>query len=115
MRWSTPSSAARTRSTVAEPGIPISVAYADPTRQTLIELCVPPGTTVALAIERAGIRAAHPGIPADAALGIHGRLVRAEQVVKAGDRVELYRPLPADPQDTRRARAREGRSMGARR
>lgn len=100
---------------MVEPGIPISVAYADPKRQTLIELRVPPGTTVAAAIERAGIRAAHPGIPANAALGIHGRLVRAEQLVKAGDRVELYRPLPADPKDTRRALARDGRSMGTRR
>ena len=100
---------------MAEPGIPVSVAYAAPERQTLIELVVPPGTTVAGAIELAAIRAAHPGIPADAALGIHGRLVRPEQPVVAGDRVELYRPLPADPKETRRQLAREGRTMGARR
>jgi len=100
---------------VAEDGIPISVAYAAPERQTLIELHVPAGTTVAVAIGLAGIHAAHPGIPADAALGIHGRLVRAGDIVKAGDRIELYRPLPADPKDTRRALAREGRSIGTRR
>ena len=100
---------------MADPAIPVSVAYATAERQTLIELDVPQGTTVAGAIEFAGIRAAHPGIPADAALGIHGRLVRAEQVLIAGDRVELYRPLPEDPKDTRRALAREGRSMGTKR
>ena len=115
MRWSMRSSGARMRSTVAEPAIPISVVYATHERQTLIELEVPVGTTVGAAIELAGIRGAHPGIPAGAALGIHGRLVRAGDVVKAGDRVELYRPLPADPKDTRRALAREGRTMGTRR
>ncbi len=100
---------------MAEPKLTISVAYATPERQTLIELSVAAGTTVGEAIELAGIRALHPGIPANAALGIHGRLVPAEEAVRAGDRVELYRPLPADPKVTRRALARAGRSMGTRR
>ena len=100
---------------MAEPAIRISVAYAAPERQTLIELSVPPGTTAAAAIELAGLRRLHPGIAADAPIGVHGRLVRPEQALVAGDRVELYRALPADPKETRRALAREGRSMGARR
>jgi putative ubiquitin-RnfH superfamily antitoxin RatB of RatAB toxin-antitoxin module len=99
---------------VAERPIRVAVVYAERDRQTLIELEVPDGTTAAEAVTRAAIRQAHPGIPADAALGIHGRLVRPEQVLAAGDRVELYRPLPADPKETRRRLAREGRTMGGR-
>jgi putative ubiquitin-RnfH superfamily antitoxin RatB of RatAB toxin-antitoxin module len=99
---------------VTEATIRVSVAYAERARQTLIELEVPAGTTAAEAVERAQIRALHAGIPADAALGVHGRVVPPATVLAAGDRVELYRPLPADPKDTRRKLAREGRTMGAR-
>jgi len=45
-------------------------------------------------------------------LGIHGRTVSPERVLADGDRVELYRRLPADPKETRRRLAREGRTMG---
>jgi hypothetical protein len=90
----------------------VSVAYAERDRQTVIELMVPAGTTAAEAVERAGIRERHPGIASDAPLGIFGRKVAAGTVLAAGDRVELYRPLPADPKDTRRRLAREGRTMG---
>jgi uncharacterized protein len=103
------------RCTVAEGRIRVAVVYAERDRQTLIELEVPAGTTAAEAVARAALRQAHPGIPADAAIGIHGRLVKPDVVLAAGDRVELYRPLPADPKDTRRRLAREGRTMGARR
>jgi putative ubiquitin-RnfH superfamily antitoxin RatB of RatAB toxin-antitoxin module len=99
---------------VADPLIRVAVAYAERGRQTLIELEVPRGTTAAAAVERSQIRARHPGIATDAALGVHGRLVAPATVLAAGDRVELYRPLPADPKDTRRQLAREGRTMGAR-
>src|SRR5262249_55540311 len=106
-RWWTPSCAARGSCTVAEPTIRIAIAYAERARQTLIELDVPPGTTAAEAVERSQIRALHSGIPADAALGVHGRVVAPATVLAAGDRVELYRPLPADPKDRRRRLARE--------
>jgi putative ubiquitin-RnfH superfamily antitoxin RatB of RatAB toxin-antitoxin module len=95
--------------------IRVAVAYAERERQTLIELEVDAGTTVREAIETSGIRGRHPGIAADAALGIFGRRVEPDAVLAAGDRVELYRPLPADPKDTRRRLAREGRAMGSRR
>ncbi len=100
---------------MAEAPIPVSVAYAERERQTLVELEVPAGTTVAGAIERSAIHARHPGIPPGAALGVHGVLVKPDRVLEAGDRVEIYRGLPADPRDTRRTLAREGRTMGARR
>jgi putative ubiquitin-RnfH superfamily antitoxin RatB of RatAB toxin-antitoxin module len=90
----------------------VSVAYAEPARQTLIELEVAAGTTVAAAIAASGIHARHPGIPTTAAVGIHGLAATPATVLEDGDRVELYRPLPADPKETRRRLAREGRTMG---
>lgn len=94
-------------------GIAIEVAYAERDRQTLLALRVPAGTTAAQAVALSGIRERHAGIPPDAALGVHGRVVAPGHVLAAGDRVELYRPLPADPKETRRRLAREGRTMGA--
>ncbi len=96
------------------PEISVSVAYAERDRQTVVALRVPVGTTAAEAVERSGIRARHAGIAADAALGIHGRLVPPATPLADGDRVELYRPLPADPKEKRRRLAREGRTMRAR-
>ena len=92
--------------------IAVSVAYAEPDRQTVIELTVPAGTSAAEAVARSGIRDRHPGIAPDAPLGIFGRRVAPSAVLAPGDRVELYRGLPADPKDTRRRLAREGRTMG---
>jgi uncharacterized protein len=99
---------------VAEELIRVEVAYAERERQTLIALEVPAGTSAAEAVARSGIRARHPGIPADATLGIFGRAVAPGAALAAGDRVELYRPLPADPKDRRRRLAREGRTMAGR-
>jgi putative ubiquitin-RnfH superfamily antitoxin RatB of RatAB toxin-antitoxin module len=93
--------------------IPIEVAYAERDRQTLLALEVPHGTTAGQAVALSGIRQRHAGIPPDAALGVYGRRVPPAHVLAAGDRVELYRPLPADPKDVRRRLAREGRTMGA--
>jgi uncharacterized protein len=101
--------------TVSRPEIAVSVAYAERDRQTVIELKVAAGTTVAEAVERSGIRTRHPGISAGAALGIYGRIVAPSTVLEDGDRVELYRGLPADPKDKRRQLAREGRTMGRQR
>lgn len=92
--------------------IRVEVAYAERDRQTLLAVDVPRGTTAAAAVERSAIRERHPGIPADAPLGVFGRAVARDHVLAEGDRVEIYRPLPADPKDTRRRLAREGRTMG---
>ena len=92
--------------------IGVSVAYAERDRQTVIELRVPRGTTAAEAIERSRIREQHPGIPATAAIGIYGRVAAPSAVLAEGDRVELYRPLSADPKEERRRLARQGRTMG---
>ena len=86
--------------------IAVEVVYALPDRQDVVSLEVPPGTTVIEAIRRSGIGARHPEVgPVPQALGIHGRSVTPETVLRAGDRVEIYRPLVADPKQARRRRA----------
>lgn len=45
----------------------------------------------------------------DATIGVWGRRVAVSYVLRDGDRVEIYRPLPADPKESRRHRARAGR------
>lgn len=92
--------------------IPIQVACAEADRQTVIALEVPFGCTAGEAVERSAILALHPGIdPAACGVGIFGREVTRGQVLAAGDRVEILRPLPEDPRERRRRLARQGRTM----
>ena len=77
--------------------IAVEVVYATPARQRIVALTVPAGCTL---IE------GFPGMVVDPdALGIFGRRVPANQVLRQGDRVEIYRPLIADPKEARRRRA----------
>lgn len=86
--------------------IPIEVAYAAPDQQVLLSLSVPQGTTVAEGIEQSNIRAEFPELKMDLeAVGIFSRKVSLEHVLRAGDRVEIYRPLIMDPKEARRLRA----------
>ena len=91
---------------VDPPLITVEVAYATPQKQAIVRLEVPVGCTVQQAIDRSGIREQFPGIKVDAeALGIFSRKVSPEYEVEDGDRVEIYRPLIADPKESRRKRA----------
>ncbi len=97
---------------VAEEPITVEVAYARPDEQRIIELQVPPGTTVAEAIERSGIVEQFPEIDlAKNKVGIFGKLSKLDNVLQAGDRVEIYRPLIADPKEARKKRAAQGKAM----
>lgn len=88
----------------------VEVVYALPDRQVLLPLEVEPGTTVCQAIEQSGIMRAFPHIdPAGGPVGIFGRRVSHDTVLRDGDRIEIYRPLIADPKDSRRQRARRKR------
>ncbi|MGD8679130.1 MAG: RnfH family protein [Lysobacterales bacterium] len=90
--------------------IRVEVVYATPGRQELVELRVPAGSTVADAIELSGMKERFDGLVVDeSAVGIFSRKVPMDHVLEAGDRVEIYRPLIADPREARRRRAnREG-------
>jgi putative ubiquitin-RnfH superfamily antitoxin RatB of RatAB toxin-antitoxin module len=92
------------------PEIAISVAYALPQRQTILELRVPQGTTVADAVSRSGLPSRFPEL-ADAPLhcAIFGRAVPLTHIVEDGDRVEILRPLLIDPKESRRRAAARAR------
>lgn len=84
----------------------IDVVYATPVAQRVYAVRVPPGSTVREAVLQSGILVDHPDLDvARCAFGIFGERVEADTVVGAGDRVEIYRPLIADPKESRRRRA----------
>ena len=92
--------------------INIEVVYALPHEQVLLQLQMPQHTTVAEAITLSGIMEKHPDIDLDRnKLGIYGKLTRADAVLRDKDRIEVYRPLLADPKEVRRKRAEAGKAM----
>jgi putative ubiquitin-RnfH superfamily antitoxin RatB of RatAB toxin-antitoxin module len=82
----------------------IEVVYAWPEAQHVVSITVPVGTTVREAIALSGLEIRYPEI-AGGRVGIFGRIVAAATTVNEGDRIELYRPLLADPKHARRRRA----------
>lgn len=95
--------------------VTIEVVYGTPLKQTLLEVAVDEGATVAQAVEESGILQQYPEIDIDTAkLGIWNKVVRSSSTVKQGDRIEIYRPLVADPKEVRKRRAeravKEGRA-----
>lgn len=90
----------------------VEVAYALPKQQLILELMVEEGTTAEQAVLQSGILAKFPDIDlSQNKLGIFGKLVKADTVLRERDRVEIYRPLIADPKEVRRQRAAEGKVM----
>ena len=92
--------------------INIEVVYAMPQEQILLKRQMPAGTSVAEAIQASGVLEKHPEIDlAVNKLGIFGKLTKADAVLRDKDRIEIYRPLIADPKEVRRKRAEEGKVM----
>jgi putative ubiquitin-RnfH superfamily antitoxin RatB of RatAB toxin-antitoxin module len=84
----------------------VQIAYANPDEQVILTLRVEPGTRLEHAIKQSGILQRFPQIDLqDAKVGIFGKLARLDTPLQPGDRVEIYRPLIADPKEVRRARA----------
>ena len=105
----------RTRCTVAET-LRIAVVYAWPDRQLQFRLEVPAGTSALEAVRLSGLLARVPELdPRALVLGVFGRVVDGAQPLRDGDRVEVQRPLRADPKEVRRQLAAQGRAMGRRR
>jgi len=87
--------------------IRVEVAYATVAKQVLLSIEVPRDCTVAEAIDLSAIRAEFPEIdPAPKTVGIFSRKVTLEHKLQDGDRVEIYRPLIADPKEMRKQRAK---------
>ena len=92
--------------------IAIEVAYALPARQSLLSLRVPLGTTARAATLLSGMATRYPDLDLETAkLGIFSKLVQPDTVLREHDRVEIYRPLQADPKEVRRRRAAEGKGL----
>lgn len=82
------------------------VGYARPDRQWEIPVEISPDTTVAVAIQRSGILAQCREISlADCDVGVFSKPVALDDLLEAGDRVEIYRSLEVDPKEARRRRA----------
>ena len=84
------------------------MAYATAIAQIEIPLTVEENCTVAIAIQRSGILPRFPEIKLGRQkVGIFGRLVALDELVQAGDRIEIYRPLLRDPKQSRLARIKK--------
>ena len=84
----------------------VVVCYATPRQEFLRPLAVEPGTTIGQAIEASGVLAAFPDINlVTQPVGIFAKKKTLDTVLRAHDRIEIYRPLVADPKDSRRKRA----------
>lgn len=92
--------------------IKIEVVYPLPNRQEIIKFQVPEGTTVQAAIELSGVLAKYPEIDLKKnKFGIFAKLSKLDAIVRDQDRIEIYRPLIADPKAVRKQRAEEGKVM----
>ena len=92
--------------------IKIELVYALPAEQTLLKLEVPRGATIAEAVRLSGILDKYPEIDLEKGkFGIFGKLSKTDVVLREKDRIEIYRPLIADPKEVRRKRAEEGKVM----
>lgn len=92
--------------------IPVEVAYATPERQLILKLTLPSDATLEDAIRASGILEQFPEIDLTAArVGVFGKPGKPGDPLHPGDRVEIYRPLIADPKEVRKQRAAAGKVM----
>ena len=92
--------------------IDIEVAYARPQRQELVRLRLPSGATARQALDASGLLRKYPEIDlGHMKVGIYARLCQLDTPLRQRDRVEIYRPLRADPKEVRRQRAAAGKAV----
>lgn len=90
----------------------IEVIYPLPEKQEIFSVKLTEGATVRQSIEACGILEKYPEIDLTKnKLGIFSKLAKPDTVVRHRDRVEIYRPLIADPKEVRKQRAAEGKVM----
>jgi putative ubiquitin-RnfH superfamily antitoxin RatB of RatAB toxin-antitoxin module len=97
---------------ISDATLRVEIAYAESQRAIVKVFHLSPGSRVADALELA---ARDPDLAAlnlaGSAIGIFGRVVRPDQPLNDGDRLEIYRPLAADPKAARRARVQQARKQ----
>lgn len=100
------------RCTVASETIEVEVAYAREDEQMILKVEAKRPITLQEAIERSRIMDYFPEIdPATVKAGIFGKAAKKDAELQPGDRVEIYRPLIADPKEARKKRAAEGKQL----
>ena len=92
--------------------IMVEVAYALAERQVILSIEIEAGSTAEQAVQQSGVLNTFPDIDLGKnKLGIFGKLAKKDAILKSGDRIEIYRPLIADPKEVRRKREQEGKKM----
>ncbi|MBO1924156.1 RnfH family protein [Thiomicrorhabdus sp. 6S3-12] len=86
----------------------IEIAYALPDEQFLYEQDVPEGSTVLEALQVSELLRRFPELDIEK-VGIFGKPVKHDQILREGDRIEVYRPLKADPRERRREKVTKER------
>ncbi len=90
----------------------VEVVYALPDEQTLLSIDVEEGATVKDVILRSSLLQEFPELDIDSLdVGLFGKATKMTQVVREKDRVEIYRPLIADPKEVRKRKAAEGKKL----
>ena len=90
----------------------IEIAYATADNQMILECHVEPGTSPRDAVINSSIDEYFPEIDKEGCdIGIFGKVIRQDHELENGDRIEIYRPLIADPKEVRKRRAEQGLKM----
>lgn len=90
----------------------VEVCYALAQRQELVKVKLPEGATLLQALEASGLLEKYPEIDLKKnKFGVFAKLSKPDTVLRDRDRVEIYRPLIADPKEVRKQRAAEGKVM----
>lgn len=97
---------------MADAKIAVEVVYPLPDKQEVVRLKLAAGATVQSAVEASGLLAKHPEIDLKKnKFGVWNKLAKLDAALRDLDRVEIYRPLIADPKEVRKQRAAEGKVM----
>lgn len=100
--------------TIESEMIHVEVVYALPHEQRVLNLVVNQHATVDEIIRQSGVLELYPEIDlAKNKVGVFSRLVKLDATINDKDRIEIYRPLLADPKEIRRKRAEQAKESGA--
>jgi putative ubiquitin-RnfH superfamily antitoxin RatB of RatAB toxin-antitoxin module len=92
--------------------IQVELIYALPDKQRLLSFSVEEGVTVKGAVEQSGVLEQYPELDIETMkVGLFGKLTKMTQIMRERDRVEIYRPLIADPKEVRKRKAAEGKKF----
>ncbi|MDR0996261.1 MAG: RnfH family protein [Zoogloeaceae bacterium] len=92
--------------------IHVDVIYPLPDKQPTVKVTLPEGATLADALKASGLLEKYPEIdPEKGKFGIYAKLSKPDTPLRDADRVEIYRPLIADPKEVRKQRAAEGKVL----